>query len=121
MIFDLVSSVDLLDSIPIPSLTIFAVQILIISSFIGFTSPHSIIRLAALTQVGICTCGIVLISRKYMRAHWASLFAGTSIGFLLQYVELALLSQWRLETHGLVYQFAKANKREKYTGPEYST
>ena len=121
MIFDPVGSVDLLDSIPIPPLTIFAIQILTISSVTGFTSPHSIVRLAALAQVGICTCAIVLTSRKYMRAHWASLFAGTSVGFLLQYVELALLSKWSLETHGSVSQSANVNEKGKHTRPEHST
>jgi hypothetical protein len=35
-----------------------------------------------------------------MRPRWASLLGGTSVAFLLQYVDLALVSRWNFEDNG---------------------
>ena len=88
---------------PIPT---FILEIQIIILIIGFTSPNSRIRTAALTLVAACAYNIVLTSHKHMRAHWASLLAGTSVGFLLQYIELSLLSKWSFQSGGPTSQHA---------------
>ena len=51
-----------------------------------------------------------------MRSRWASLLGGISFAFLLQYIDLALLSRWSFEDHGPVSEAAKGSaKRDSNT------
>lgn len=80
-------------------LCLFGLELGIIALVVGFSSPLSTIRLAALPGVGFCAYGIITTSKWFMRLHWASLLSGCAVGFILQYAELALLSRWSYETH----------------------
>ena len=64
-------------------------------------------RPAALPLVAACVYGIVSTASLHMRSRWASLLGGTSFAFLLQYVDLALLSRWSFEDHGPVAETAQ--------------
>lgn len=90
---------------------IFLLETLITGSVLAFTPPRSIYRLAALSLVAACAYTIVVTSHECMRADWASLLAGTSIGFLLQYIELSLLSKWGFERGGAVSQNSRGNDK----------
>ena len=68
---------------------------------VGFTSPASVIRFAALPLVLLCLCLIIpTCLEKVHRVIWTGLLAGNSTHFLLQYIETALLSKWSFETRG---------------------
>lgn len=86
------SRISLQDGLLHPVL-IFLYEASIISLVVGFTRPHSVIRLAALPLVIWCPYAIISSALELMRAHWASLLSGTAVGFALQYVHLVLLSQ----------------------------
>ena len=86
------SNISLQDGLLHPVL-VFFYEASIISIVVGFTRPHSIVRLAAFPLVIWCPYAIVFSSLQLMRAHWASLLSGTAVGFALQYVHLVLLSQ----------------------------
>ncbi|KAF1996802.1 hypothetical protein P154DRAFT_622999 [Amniculicola lignicola CBS 123094] len=78
-------------------LELLAAEVLVTTLVIGFTSSRSLLRLAALPIPGLCAYGVVTTSRWYMRSHWATIFSGFAGAFALQYLELALLSQWSFE------------------------
>ena len=68
---------------------------------VGFTSPSSVIRLAALPLILLCLCLIIPTCLEQVhRVIWTGLLAGNSTHFLLQYIETALLSKWSFETRG---------------------
>ena len=77
----------------------FAFQILTIGIVIAFTSPSSLIRPAAIPIVGLFSYAIVLASYEHLRLVWASLLSGISLSFVLNYIDLSLLSRWSYETH----------------------
>ena len=79
-------------------LLFFAIEICITAFVVGFTSPRSFARPFALPFVALCAYAIITTSSHFMRLRWASLLSGCAVGFVLQYVELALLSGWRYET-----------------------
>ena len=78
-------------------LLFFAFQILATTLVVGFATSHSLLRPAILPLIASCAYGITTTSPSWMRLHWASLLSGSSVGFVLQYVELALLSRWSFE------------------------
>ena len=82
---------------PIPTIIL---EVLIISWVIAFTSPNSILRLATLPLVVLCSCSILSESHHYMRPIWAALLTAISISFVLQYLDLSLLSRWNFQTRG---------------------
>lgn len=89
---------------PFHPLQLFGAQVLATSLVIGFSTPHSFLRPAILPLIALCAYGIVSTSKNFMRLHWASLLSGTTNGFLLQYIELALLSRWSYETKRDVFE-----------------
>ena len=84
----------------LPPVPTFLLEVLIISWVIAFTSPNSIVRPAMLPLVTACSCSILFNTHDYMRSQWASLLTATSIGFVLQYLDLSLLSKWNFQTGG---------------------
>lgn len=57
-----------------------------------------------------------------MRQAWSSLLSGTSVGFFLQYIELALLSRWSFEARGPSTHYVSGDHQVKKTNcqPEFS-
>lgn len=78
----------------------FLLELGISTLVIAFTSSSSTLRPAALPFVALCVYTVVLTSSGYMRAHWASLLSGTSIGFFLHYIDLGLLDRWSYQDRG---------------------
>ena len=56
-----------------------------------------------------------------MRTRWAALMGGTSFAFMLQYIDLALLSRWSLDSHGTVSQQPGNTQRWEFESPEKAT
>lgn len=95
-------------------LLFFGLELGIIAYVVGFSSPSSLIRFAALPAVGLCASGIINTSEQFMRLHWASLLSGCAVGFVLQYIELALLSRWSYDTHArAVLQCSKEEVQQR--------
>lgn len=67
---------------------------------IGFTSPSSIIRLAALPLVALAAALVILTCRDYISLFWTTVVAGNAPTYLLRYIDLALLSRWSFVTRG---------------------
>lgn len=78
----------------------FLLQLFISSAVIGFTKSSSLARPAALPLIATCVYSVVSTAEPYMRTRWASLIGAFSFSFLLQYIDLALLSRWCFEDHG---------------------
>jgi len=74
-------------------LPMFLLEVSTTALVVGLTRANSVIRLAVLPWIAFCAYTIVMTSVQHMRAHWASLFFGTSVGFVLQYIDVALLSR----------------------------
>lgn len=104
-------------SLPPPHILLF--ELVVSSAVVGFTRPGSLARPAALPFVATCVYAIVSTASLHMRPRWASLLGGTSFSFLLQYIDLALLSQWSFEHHGLSLEASHASSR-KDLGPSTS-
>ena len=82
-------------------LPLYLSEVTISAIVIGFTSPNSFTRLASLPLILICThlCVSTALERTE-RTFWASLYGGSSIGWAIHYVEIALLSRWSYENRG---------------------
>ena len=103
----------------LPPAPTFLAQILLSSGAVGFTRPSSSIRLGLLPILATCIYSIIGNANQYMRPRWASLFGGTAFSFLLQYIDLALLSAWDYEAEGPAKDPASAQKpRDAGTGSE---
>lgn len=74
-------------------LPIFLLEVSATAFVVGLTKANSVIRLAVLPCIAVCAYTIIMTSIQHMRAHWASLLSGTSVGFVLQYIDVALLSK----------------------------
>ncbi len=76
-------------------------EVVIISLITGFSSSSSILRIAALPFVALCVCLAIPACTTHMqRRPWGAFVGGYSITFLLQYINVALLSKWSFENHG---------------------
>lgn len=82
---------------PVP---LFVLLIFLTSIIVGFTPTQSYVRLAGLPIAASITYTILQTASEHMRSPWASLFCGSSVGFLLQYIELSLSSRWSFENRG---------------------
>ena len=82
-------------------LPLYLSEVTISAIVIGFTSPTSFTRLASLPLILICThvCVSTALERTE-RTFWASLYGGSSIGWAIHYVEIALLSRWSYGSRG---------------------
>ena len=67
---------------------------------IGFTSPSSILRFAALPLVALAAALVIITCRNYISLFWTTVVAGNAPTYLLRYIELALLSRWSFVTEG---------------------
>ena len=88
-----------MQSLLLHPLTLYLLQVTISAVVIGFTSPTSFTRLALLPLILVCThlCVSTALERTE-RTSLASLYGGSSIGWAIHYVEIALLSRWSFET-----------------------
>lgn len=77
-------------TLPTMSLLLF-LEFTITASAIGFTDPHSPLRLACLPLMIALTWIIVTTSIQHMRSPWAALTGGYTSTFLLHYINIALL------------------------------
>ena len=98
---------------PLPSPHVLLFQLVLGSASVGLTQPDSFLRPAVLPLVSTCTYNIVSTASQQMRTRWASLLGGASFAFLLQYVDLALLSRWSYETHGSAPEFSFKKSSEQ--------
>ena len=81
---------------------------------LGFTTPTSVIRLASLPLVAICSAICVPACKAALfRNSWAALVGGYSITYLFQYITLALLSGCSYESDGPASQLASRRGIEK--------
>lgn len=76
--------------LPHPMFLLF-LEFTITASTIGFTDPHSPLRLACLPSIVALTWIIVTTSIQYMRSPWAALTGGYASTYLLHYITIALL------------------------------
>lgn len=77
------------------------IEVVTISLIIGFSSPSSILRIAALPFVTLCVClAIPACTTQMQRRPWGAFVGGYSVTFLFQYISAALLSKWSFENHG---------------------
>jgi len=81
-------------------LLLFVSQILFISFVVGFLPPLFIIRAGFLPIVICLAYGIIASGSEWCRVLWASLFSGFANGFVLHYIDVALLSSWSWESKG---------------------
>lgn len=82
-------------------LLIFLSETTVSAIVIGFTSPTSFIRLALLPFILVCAHRCVLTAlERTERTYLASLYGGSSVGWAIHYIEIALLSRWSYETRG---------------------
>lgn len=73
-------------------------EIALIIFIIGFTQPHSPLRLAGLIPITLCVVQCIPECMPYMvRTPWAALVGGYSITYLYHYLDTALLSRWSFE------------------------
>ena len=96
----------------LPPPYIFLFELAVSSAVVGFTRPGSIVRPAAVPFVATCVYTIVSTANMHMRPRWASLLGGTSFSFLLQYIDLALLSQWSFEHQWLTLEASSVSPNE---------
>ena len=86
-------------------------EVVIISFITGFTSPSSLLRVAALPLVALCVCIAIHSRMPDTRAAQPTGSVGGgggggggggvyAINFLFQYISVALLSRWSFEDHG---------------------
>lgn len=73
--------------------TLFFLETTLTACIIAGTSSTSRIRPIGLLPVIGCVFAIVMTSASHMRLPWASLLSGSSIGFLLQYIDIAILNK----------------------------
>ncbi len=78
-------------------LLLFACEIVAAACLLGFTGPRSGLRLLGLLPITVLAYFIITTSKQYMRLHWASLLSGCAFGFVLHYIEIALLNGWYYE------------------------
>ena len=95
----------------IPPAHVLLFELLVSSAAIGFTTQDALVRPAALLLIATCVYGIVSTANLHMRTRWASLIGGTSFSFLLQYVDLAFLSRWNINSHGSLAQRSNSTRR----------
>ena len=80
-------------------LALYLSEVTVSALVIGFTSPTSFIRLASLPLILVCThlCVSTALERTE-RTSLASLYGGSSVGWAIHYIEIALVSRWSYET-----------------------
>lgn len=71
----------------------------ITASAIGFTDPHSPLRLACLPSIVALTWIIITTSIQHMRSPWAALTGGYASTYLLHYITIALLCKRSYPDH----------------------
>lgn len=91
--------IDTITSVP-STLVLFALQLALSTLIVGFTGKQSWTRLTALPLLCSCTYGIVTKAPDQMRTRWRGLVGGLAYLYLLQYIDVALLTRWSYETHG---------------------
>jgi hypothetical protein len=92
-------------------------QLSAIVLLLGFTSPSSFFRPAALPVLISCTYIIVVNSKDVTISSWAALLAAFALCFFLQYFEMALLSKWSFEAKGPSSQKSASNGNAKGIPP----
>ncbi|KAL9614720.1 MAG: hypothetical protein Q9167_000789 [Letrouitia subvulpina] len=100
------------NSFHLPPPQTFLFQLFVSSAAVGLTKPTSLIRPAVLPLVTACVYSVVSTVHLHARPRWASIFGATSFAFLLQYIDLALLSSWNYVDHGLASVIAKGQSRK---------
>lgn len=77
------------------------IEVVTISLIAGFSSPSSILRIAALPFVALCVClAIPACTTHLQRSSWGAFVGGYCFTFLFQYISVVLLSKWSFENHG---------------------
>ena len=78
---------------------VYLFETITVACILGFTTPSSPVRLAALPLLVACVAIVIPTALdRTGRIFWASYFTGSGITCLLQYIETALLSHWSFET-----------------------
>ncbi|OCL14832.1 putative toxin biosynthesis protein [Glonium stellatum] len=95
MAFDSLSDPSLVHPALLATFGIFTLSFLV-----GFTSHSSLLRPAALPIILSCVYLITSNSHLYMRDYWSGMLGGISCTYLLQYLDLCLLSQWDFTCNG---------------------
>lgn len=93
-------------------------QLLVSSAAISFMPTRSLARLATLPLVATCVYSVVSTASSYMRPSWATIIGCFSFAFLLQYIDLAFLSQWSLEHHSLDVQVPHSSTDSRFESDE---
>ncbi|ORY10122.1 membrane bound O-acyl transferase family-domain-containing protein [Clohesyomyces aquaticus] len=74
-------------------------EVLMTTVVVGFTSTHSLLRIACLPFMTLLLWECVPLCMIYMvRMPWASMLGGYATSFYLQYIDVALLSRWDYST-----------------------
>ena len=82
-------------------LILLLVQYMATALIVGFTTPTSVLRFAALPLIATCSAICVASSKTFIvRTPWAALVGGYSVTYLLQYIALALLTGCSYEADG---------------------
>ncbi|KAI9875333.1 MAG: hypothetical protein M1830_008604 [Pleopsidium flavum] len=89
-------------------------QLTIIAVFVGFTTPSSIIRYAALPPLVACAWVVILTClEKLQNIVWAGILANYSACLVLQYFEKVLLRRWSFEDFGAISKATRSYDAEK--------
>ena len=98
-------------------LILLLVQFMATALIIGFTTPTSVLRVAALPLVATCCAICVASSKAFLaRSPWAATVGGYSVTYLLQYIALALLSGCSYEADGPDSALAPRHGAEREDG-----
>lgn len=82
--------------------TILFLQIATIALVVGFTSPFSVFRPAALLLFLGSIWLVIPTCLEYIpRTPWAAMIAAVNIAYLLHFIEVALLNKWSFNANGL--------------------
>lgn len=98
--------------------TLILIQVATIAFAVGFTSSSSIVRLAGLPiLLGCVWLAVPTCSERLPRTFWANVLGATSVSYLLQYIDVALLSKWTFEADGPTVRSDREGKKNKaHTG-----
>lgn len=94
--------------------TLLFIEIATIVLVIGFTSPFSVVRPAALPLfVGCIWLVIPTCFERIPQTLWTTLFAVLSIAYLLHYTEVALLNRWSFEADSPSFSDDSSSRQAK--------
>ncbi len=92
---------------PLHPSVVLAAELAAITLLVGFTAPSSLLRFAVLPVLSAAVWVSIPTCLRYLHRNWlASLVAGQQATFVLQYIEVVLVSRWAFKAGGPTYTAA---------------